>query len=303
MPGPRRDADAGVRHHELHAARPRHSALTGRTTRSTCPSWVNFRALSTRLVRTWNTRPGSPMTICGTRGSSSHSNGSLLPSLAARSRRRCRRPARAGRTASRPAARSGLDPGEVEHGFHEGQQQPAVPVHLLQELELDVVQRGVLKDLPRGEHGGQRRADLVTHVGQEHRLRLRGRQGGIAGDLQLLCQGLEVADATGPLHGDPCMRGERLEDLDVLGPERLLLEGPVTHHQHVPGETRSSQRAASPSRGVDNSAGPPGARGTSPRPGRGRSCCTTPASNAVHHHAGSCTSTVPVCSLPSSKAW
>ena len=208
---------------------------------------VNFSALSTRLVRTWQTRVLSPMTVCGTRGSTSQS--SVTPLSPARSS--C-----ASTMSLTSACRSksawcqngapGLDPGEVEQGFHEGQQLPAVPIHPLQELELEVVQRGVAQDLARGEHGGQRSADLVTHVGQEHRLRLRGREGGIAGELQLLCQGLEVADATGPLHGDPGMRGERLEDLDILGPERLLLEGPVTHHQHVPGRIRSSQRSGEP---------------------------------------------------------
>ena len=62
----------------------------------------------------------------------------------------------------------------------------------------------------------------------------------------LFCQSLEVADATGPLHGHARMGRESLEDLDVLGPEGLLVEGPVTHHQHVPGGARFAERSGEP---------------------------------------------------------
>ena len=246
------------------------------------------------------------MTVCGTRGSISQS--SVTPISPARSScastmsstSACRSKSTRCRTARPASIRE-----KSSRASTRDQQLPAVAIHPLQELELEVVQRGVAQELASGEHGGQRSADLVTHVGQEHRLRLRCREGGIARELQLLGQGLEVADAAGPLHGDTRMRGERLEDLDILGPERLLLEGPVTHHQHVPGGLRSSQRSGEP---VTR-------RGQQRRPDRGlrkppraqdgnRHAARRRRRTRVHHQGvGSCSSSVSVCSVPSSKAW
>ena len=267
-----RDADAGVRTSNSTASR---SSTTARTaTRPTRPWWVNFSALSSRLVRTWKSRTGSPDDDPRARvDPRSHSSREpRLGAPAAAGRRRRPPPWRAGRTPSRCTETCPASIREKSRSLSTSDEQlrPG-SVHLRPGARLDVVQRGVLQDLRGDEHGGQRRADLVAHVGQEHRLHLGGREGRVAGDLELRRQGLERRGRCEPARSR-CRRARPASRRPArprrrTSPSRTTGRTPrgrTGSHPHL------AARAARPSRGRLIRDGAVGGRRASRRPATGR---------------------------------
>ena len=108
---------------------------------------------------------------------------------------------------------AGLDLGEVKDVVEDAQQHGCRAVHLVEVVALLGVQGGAQGEVGHADDGVHRRADFVAHVGQEHRLGLRGRLSLFAGGAQFL--GVSVA------HGDvaPDRAGHAVKRL----PQRLDL--------------------------------------------------------------------------------
>jgi len=83
------------------------------------------------------------------------------------------------------------------------------------------------------EHGVQRRAQFVTHIGEELRLVL-------IGDLQLPAALLHLAEQFGIVHGDHRLIGEGLHQAD--GVRRKIARGPALYDERAEDFLRSDQR-------------------------------------------------------------
>ena len=120
-----------------------------------------------------------------------------------------------------------LDPGEVEQVFDQSQQSLAGTVDVVQQPGLLGRGLGLAQHLASGQHAGQRRSQLVAHVGEEQGLRHRRLFRSRAGILQLVAHPVGSGDVLGDaVHaghlavGDDRHPGDpEVELLAVLAPD------------------------------------------------------------------------------------
>ena len=146
--------------------------MSARVTRTTIsPLWVNLMALPMRLVRTWRTRPGSPLTIAGTERSMTAI--SSRPLACADPASRSTTSSTIARTSNSTSSISSFPASTFEKSrmsLMTGEQRLTRVAHRLRVVALPGVEVGLEQQVRHADDAVHRGADLVAHVREEVRL-------------------------------------------------------------------------------------------------------------------------------------
>ena len=148
------------------------------------PTSVNFTALPRRLMSTWRSRPGSPVTRTGSSGATLQmSSTSCAWARAASVATAFSHMSRRSKGSADQLQMAGLDLRQVEHVVHNHLQRAGRVADHVHVFALRLIERCLAQKLRHSHDPAHGRPDFVAHMGHELGLRLRRAERLVAGPL------------------------------------------------------------------------------------------------------------------------